>query len=862
MSENYPFTSIESRWQESWEKEGLFRFEGSDPRTKFFNLMMFPYPSGHLHVGHGRNYIIGDVLTRFKIMEGYKVLSPMGWDAFGLPAENAAIKSGIHPRKSTLENITYLKQQLQQWGCGYDWNREIASCHPGYYRWTQWLFLKFFEWGLAYRKKAPVNWCPSCATVLANEQVNEGKCERCDSTVEPRDLAQWFFKITDYAQRLLDDLKYLDKWPELVRVKQENWIGRSEGVEIEFKLEKTGERLPCFTTRVDTLYGVTFMAIAPEHPMVEKLSQDNPREKEIREFVARARKQSAIERASADNAKEGIDTGHRVINPINGEAVPLFVTNYVLMEYGTGAVMAVPAHDERDFAFAKKYKLPIRVVIESVGAAHAPPLQQSEEAYVGDGIQTNSGTFNGLSNREAWTKIAEHLESKKLGKRTISFRIRDWLISRQRYWGAPIPIVYCEKCGTVPVPEKDLPVLLPEHADFRPTGESPLARNAEFVNTKCPKCSGPGKRETDTMDTFVDSAWYFLRFISPREEKQAFDAAEVKRWMPVDQYIGGAEHATKHLIYARFVYKVLNEQMNLGFAGAQTEPFASLFTQGLICKNSYRCPRHGYLRESELKDGKCAQCGEQPKIQLEKMSKSHYNTVDPQPLMEKYGVDTQRLYTLFIGPPDKDAVWEDRAVIGQFRFLNRIWDLVNAHVDSVRFYREQKQAPEGAIPQLRRKTHTTVGTMTVALREKFNFNKSIAELFEWLTEMEEAAKQSSDPAMRYALGEAIEKFVLVSSPLVPHLCEELWQKQLAQQNSIFRQKWPSFDPALAAADQIEVVFQVNGKLRGKITVPAGAQREELEKLALADANVQSHIGAKTIAKLIVVPGKLVNVVVK
>ena len=859
MSDPYPFSTIEPRWQEAWEREGLFRFESGDPRPKFYNLMMFPYPSGHLHVGHGRNYIIGDVVTRFLIMRGHRVLSPMGWDAFGLPAENAAIKTGVHPRKNTLENIGYLKRQLVEWGCGYDWRREIASCHPGYYRWTQWLFLKFLEWGLAYRKKAPVNWCPSCATVLANEQVNEGRCERCDTPVEPRDLEQWFFKITDYADRLLDDLKHLERWPETVKVKQENWIGRSRGVEIFFRLE-SGEPLPCFTTRVDTVFGVTFMAVAPEHPIVETLCKGNPKEKAIREFVARARKQSAIERASAEGAKEGIDTGRRVVNPANGEEVPLFVTNYVLMEYGTGAVMGVPASDERDFAFAKKYKLPIRVVVQPKGKKLDGATM--EAAYVEDGVMDNSGPFNGLPNREAWEKITDSLERETKGRRAVSYRLRDWLISRQRYWGAPIPVVYCAKDGVLPVPEKDLPVLLPETAEFRPKGESPLARSAEFVNAKCPRCSGLAKRETDTMDTFVDSAWYFLRFLSPRDERQAFDPAEVKGWLPIDQYIGGAEHATKHLIYARFFYKVLNDRLKLGLRGADTEPFRALFTQGLICKDSYRCPRHGYVTEGELKEGKCPQCGSEPKIQLEKMSKSHMNTVDPRPLIERYGVDTQRLYTLFIGPPERDAVWEDRAVVGQFRFLNRLWDLVCEQGGSVEFHRTAKVHDPGFVPPLRRKTHLTVKRMTEALSERFNFNKVIAELFEWLAEIEEAAKQPSTPALRASIGEAVEKLVLVAAPLVPHICEELWRNRLGGKGSVFRERWPAYDAELAAAEEVEVPVQVNGKVRSRLAVSASIGEKELEGLAFADPKVKTYLEGKKVIKVIVVPGKLVSLVVR
>ncbi|MBM4085904.1 MAG: leucine--tRNA ligase, partial [Planctomycetes bacterium] len=672
---DYNFKDIEPKWQRYWEEAGSFRASDESLKPKFYCLVMFPYPSGTLHVGHGRNYIIGDVVARYKMMKGFNVLTPMGWDAFGLPAENAAIKNNAHPALWTRQNIAAMKAQIRTWGVGYDWEREVASCDPEYYKWTQWVFLKLYERGLAYKRLAPVNWCPSCNTALANEEVVDTGCERCGTVVDKRDLEQWFFKITDYAQPLLDDLSLLGEWPERVRVMQANWIGRSEGARIDFKLAHTGEPLPCFTTRPDTLWGVTFMSLAPEHPIVPALVKGTEHEQKVLDFVAKCRKQKAIDRAAEGAEKEGVFTGRHVINPVNGDKAPLWVANYALMEYGTGAVMAVPAHDQRDFEFAKKYGLAIKVVIQPPGQTLDPAMMP--QAYVEDGVQVNSGPFDGQPNREALPRIIRYLEEKKMGAGTVSYRIRDWLISRQRYWGAPIPIVYCGKCGMVPVPVSDLPVRLPDQVEFKPTGKSPLAGVPEFVNTKCPKCAGPAQRETDTIAQWLCSCWYFLRYICPKDDQRPFDRDLVDSWLPVDQYIGGIEHAVLHLLYSRFIVKVLHDAGEVGFK----EPFKALFTQGMICKKSYWCPKcREHVHPCEDAETKCPKCATDPvRISLEKMSKSKGNVVSPEPLIDKYGADTLRLYTLFIGPPQKDAEWNDRAVVGAFRFLCRLWNTLVAH---------------------------------------------------------------------------------------------------------------------------------------------------------------------------------------
>lgn len=822
----YPFDSIEEKWQKFWREKKLFSVDTDRYKDKYYCLMMFPYPSAALHVGHGRNYIIGDAVARYKMMSGFNVLTPMGFDAFGLPAENAAIKGGLHPKTSTLNNIDTMKKQFNRWGVGYDWDREVISCMPEYYKWTQWIFIKLYEKGLAYKKKAFVNWCPSCKTVLANEQVVEGKCERCSSEVFQKDLEQWFFKITHYADRLLKDLSKLTEWPERVKVMQSNWIGRSQGVEINFKIEGMEEALKCFTTRVDTIYGATFIALAPEHPLVDKLIKDskNNAAPDIARDVAKMRNESKIDRSQAEVEKEGVFTGKFVINPVNSKKVPIWVANYILMEYGTGAIMAVPAHDQRDFEFAKKYKLPIEVVIDDP-SSHLDAASM-KEAYIGEGMMINSGQFDGMKSTDAINKIADYFEDKKFGSKSIQYKLRDWLISRQRYWGAPIPIIYCEKCGTLPVPEKDLPVLLPDSVEFRPTGESPLKFSKDFVNTKCPKCAGMAVRETDTMDTFVDSSWYYLRYITPRLADKPFDTNLVNKWLPVDQYIGGIEHAILHLLYSRFITKFLNDIGSMGF----DEPFRNLFTQGMITK-----------------DGA-------------KMSKSKGNVVSPDVLIGDYGADTVRLYTLFIGPPEKDAEWSDRGVDGAYRFLGRVWRLVNK-VQGTKFI-PQNSAPAPKEEALRRKIHQTIKKVTDDLDGGFHFNTAISSIMELVNETYDyIGKTGDDKANGDILKESVENIVILLSPFVPHIAEEMWGL-MGRSNSIFKCRWPSYDKSVILEKVVSVVVQVNGKLRSRVEVQIGVSGDELKKIVMADTKIKTWVEGKAVKDFIIVPNKLVNIVIK
>jgi leucyl-tRNA synthetase len=821
VSSDYDFKSIEPKWQKYWREKKLFKMDPDSPKPPFYCLMMFPYPSAALHVGHGRNYIIGDVLARYKMMKGFNVLAPMGWDAFGLPAENAAIKLNIHPKVSTWNNIRYMKTQLTQWGCEYDWDREFASCEPLYCKWTQWLFLQFYKNGLAYKRKAAVNWCPSCATVLANEQVINGQCERCSTEVTTRDLEQWFFKITQYAEELLD-MSHLGEWPERVKIMQQNWIGKSYGVTIEFRLAETGEPVPCYTTRPDTVFGVTYLVLAPEHPLVERLTQGTAIEGEVKAFVERCRRIDRIKRTSAELEKEGMFIGKYITNPVNNERVPLWIANYALMEYGTGAVMAVPAHDQRDFEFAKRYGLPIRIVVQKPD--RSLDVDTMTAAYEDEGFLVNSGQFNDTPSKEAIEKIGIWMEEKRIGTRTVNYRLRDWLISRQRYWGAPIPIIYCDKCGTLPVPDKDLPVYLPENVEFKPTGESPLARCPEFVNTTCPNCGGKARRETDTMDTFVDSSWYYMRYLSPHDEGRVFDSGLVNKWLPVDQYIGGIEHAILHLLYSRFFTKVLRD---LGLVNFH-EPFNNLFTQGMI-----------------IKDGA-------------KMSKSKGNVVSPDELIAKYGADTVRIYTLFIGPPDKDAEWNDRAVEGAYRFLGRVWRLVHQHLDRARADTAEIPADLSDIErELRRVAHATTRKVTEDIEERFHFNTAISALMEMVNAMYSLDLESVRPAV---LKEAFEKLLALLYPMAPHISEELWSR-LGHTNSLLKERWPIYDKSVIKAEEMVVVVQVNGKVRGRVTVPADTGEEELKKAALGDPKVQTHINTKSVKKIVVVPKKLVNIVV-
>jgi leucyl-tRNA synthetase len=794
---------------------------------------MFPYPSGTMHVGHGRNYIIGDALTRYKLMRGFRVLPPMGWDAFGLPAENAAKTRGIHPKDWTRQNIAHMKKQLSSWGVGYDWNRELATCHRDYYRWTQWVFLKLHERGLAYQKKAPVNWCELCTTLANEEVLADGTCERCGRPVTKRDLTQWFFKITDYAQRLLDDIAMLDKWPERVRHMQANWIGRSEGARVEFTIAETGDPCPVFTTRPDTIYGVTFMAIAPEHPLVQKLAARSANRQAIEAFVGRQKMVSAAVRADAATAKEGVFTGFHVRNPYNGQTAPLWVTNYVLMEYGTGAVMAVPAHDQRDFEFAKTYNLPIRIVIQD--GNRSLRAEALKAAYVDDGVLVNSGPFDGRPNREAIPDMISHAAKSGFGSVTVTYKIRDWLISRQRYWGAPIPIVHCQSCGAVPVPESELPVLLPDDVDFKSDRGNPLERHEGFVRAICPRCGTAARRETDTLAQWLCSCWYFLRYVNPRDNSRAFVREDVDHWLPVDQYIGGIEHAVLHLLYSRFIVKVLYDAGCCGFP----EPFGALFTQGMICKRSE-------------KDG-----------QLYKMSKSKGNVVSPDELVEQYGADTLRLYTLFIGPPEKDAEWNDRGIEGASRFLRRLWTRVyegRAVLESAKGLAPDigKMAP--AEREIYRRLHVTIDGITRSIETDFHFNTAIAQIMELMNSLDSfAVTPDSTPSERAVFRAAIEGIVLLLSPLAPHVAEELWQ-ELGHGGSILKAAWPEADPAAMQADMVEIVVQVNGRVRDRLNVPAKASQADIEALARASEGVKRHLEGKPIRKVVVVPGKLVNIV--
>ncbi len=845
MNQNYDFKSIETKWQEEWFRSKLFEANEEQTKPKFYCLEMFPYPSGKIHMGHVRNYAIGDVIARYKKMNGFQVLHPMGWDAFGLPAENAAIKHGVHPAKWTYENIDYMKKQLIKLGLSYDWRREVTTCLPEYYRWNQWIFLKLYEKGLAYRKSSFVNWCPSCMTVLANEQVIDGACWRCDSQVEQKELEQWFLKITAYAEELLSDCDKLSGWPEKVLTMQRNWIGKSEGVEVDFPIEGTSEKLRIFTTRPDTIFGVTFMCISPEHPLAERLCEDKEALKKIRHLQRQP------------DVKEGIFTGKYAINPLNGERIPVWIANFVLMEYGTGAIMSVPAHDQRDFEFAKRYNIPIKIVIKPVDKELSEPFNG---AYEEEGVMVNSGEFSGLPSSKGKKAVAEYIEKKGLGERTVNYRLRDWGISRQRYWGTPIPIIYCDKCGIVPVPEKDLPVLLPENVTLTGKGESPLKYVEDFYKTKCHQCGAEARRETDTMDTFVDSSWYFVRYCSLREE-DAFNKEKIKYWMPVDQYIGGIEHAVLHLLYARFFTKVLRDLGILPF----DEPFERLLTQGMVCMESYRCPQHDWLFPKEVKDGKCIHCGSPVQTgRVEKMSKSKKNIVDPDEMIEKYGTDTVRVFTLFAAPPEKDLEWSTQGVEGAHRFLKRVYSLVYKHhkwlkdtkadLESVEFNKISSEAI-----QILSLIHRTIKRVTLDIEREYQFNTAIARLMEFINEVYSFEPKTEEEKIIFKF--AIRNFLILLSPFAPHIAEELW-REIGQSGFILNEKWPSHDEDLAKEQMIELVVQVNGKVRSKIMIQQGMTDEDIVKIALDDEKVKQWLDGKEIIKVIPVKGKLVNIVVR
>lgn len=792
----YDFKIIEKKWQETWSRSDAYRAEYLPGRKKYYLLEMFPYPSGKIHMGHVRNYTIGDVASRFKMIQGYNVLHPMGFDAFGQPAENAAIKNKTKPDTWTHKCIEWMEVELKKMGFSYDWKREVSTCDAAYYKWNQWIFLKMLERGLAYRKESNVNWCPACETTLANEEVIDGGCWRCHTKVEQKDLMQWFLKITDYKERLLEDLKQLNFWPERVLAMQSNWIGKSQGVEIFFRLEDSDKIIPVFTTRVDTIFGCTYIVLAPEHPLVKELIKGKANEKEALSFIDKVAKESKVVRSSGDVKKEGIFSGAFAINPVNNEQVPIWIADYVLMEYGTGAIMAVPTHDQRDFLFAKEHKLPMRLVIKG-----ADTENELTQAYEGDGVQVNSAQFDGLSNQEAKIKIAEWMEEKGIGKIQTHWRLRDWLISRQRYWGTPIPVIYCKKCGVVPVPYENLPVELPKDAPFTGEGGSPLGKVKDFVETQCPKCKAPSRRETDTMATFFDSSWYFLRFCSPDFEDAPFDEKEAGYWMTVDQYIGGIEHAILHLLYSRFFTKFFKDIGMVSF----NEPFCRLLTQGMV------------LKEGEV------------------MSKSRGNIVDPDSIISQYGADTLRLFILFAAPPETELEWDDRGIDGAFRFLNRVW-------------RIQENLVEKSEDGLYRIMHKTIKKVSEDI-ESFKFNTAIASLMEFVN----AIYQSS------ADKEIFSNLLIMLAPIAPHFCEELWQV-LGNKESIFKADWPKHDERMLVEDSLTIIIQVNGKLRSKVDVPAEISQDELKTLVLADEKVKSWIQDKPIRNFIIVPKKLVNIV--
>jgi leucyl-tRNA synthetase len=857
MTDPYDFKTIENKWRDFWREKKFLEPDLNDTNNKFYYLNMFPYPSGEMHVGHGRNWLIGDAYCRYLIMNGYKVLNPMGYDAFGLPAENAAIDRGIHPKTWTYNNIETFRQQFRQWGVVFDWRRELATCDPSYYKWNQWLFIQFYKRGLAYRKASLVNWCPGCETVLANEQVVDSACERCHSEVTKKNLTQWFFKITHYAEELLNDLDKLERWPERVKIMQRNWIGRSEGALLRFKIDGHPDEIEVFTTRPDTLYGATFLVLAPEHPLVEKLNTD-PYRKKVKAYVEMAIAESEIKRQTLEREKTGEFVGAYAINPANGERIPIWIADYVLLGYGTGAIMGVPGHDQRDFDFARKFKLPIIPVITKDGKPFDGA--KMKEAFLHEGFMVNSGQFNGLpADAKTFKKMVQYFEKQGYGKAEVSYRLRDWLISRQRYWGTPIPMIHCETCGIVPVPEKELPVLLPE-VEF--LGKKGLAEIPSFYQTTCPQCNGSARRDTDTMDTFVDSAWYFMRYLSAHDDQKIFDSKLVNAWLPVDQYVGGIEHAILHLLYSRFVTKALRDMGLINFG----EPFKRLFTQGMITHLAYRCKNHGWIPAREVgEDQRCPHDSQPLQTELAKMSKSKKNTIAPTEIIEEFGTDTERLYTLFMGPPEREIEWTAEGVRGGYRFLNRLWNLVQNYREVIR----SAPAVEIKIGNLNKRDKQLWHVVNEKIRaitddfQNFHFNTTVAavmevnnELYDYSADCEQKTNQINAALFK----QAIENLILLISPITPFIAEELW-RVIGHQQPILEQRWPQSDPAALERDEKTIVIQVNGKLRDQMQVPAALadNRAELEKRALAQ--VQARLEGKAVRKVVVVPGKLVNVVV-
>jgi leucyl-tRNA synthetase len=859
MDRQYNPQAIEEKWQSFWDAHQSFHVTADDDgRKKYYVLEMFPYPSGRIHMGHVRNYTIGDVIARYKAMQGFKVLHPMGWDSFGMPAENAAIQNKTHPATWTYANIDIMRKQLKRIGFSYDWQRELATSDVSYYGLEQRIFLKMLDRGLVYRKQAFVNWCETCQTVLANEQVDAGMCWRCGNEVVQKELPQWCFKTTHYAEELLEGLNSLTGWPEQVITMQRNWIGRSYGSEISFQIENSDESITVFTTRPDTLYGATFMSIAPENPLAVQLSEGSDQAAPVRDFLARVLKQEKSIRSSDELVKEGVFTGSYCINPVTGRRMPVYVANFVLMEYGTGAVMAVPAHDQRDFDFARMYDLDIQVVIQPEGESLDPAAMTS--AYVDDGVLVNSDRFSGMNNREAMQQITEYLASEGQGRRTVNYRLKDWGISRQRYWGAPIPVVHCARCGIVPVPEHALPVVLPEDISLEVLGRSPLADCADFVNTVCPQCGSAAQRETDTMDTFVQSSWYFARYACSDYNDAPLDADQVNSWLPVDQYIGGIEHAVMHLLYARFFTKVLRDLGMLNF----DEPFANLLTQGMVCMETYSCTACGWLFPEEVNAGVCTRCGgEARQGRTEKMSKSKKNVVDPEKLIKRFGCDTARLFCLFAAPPEKDLEWNEKGVEGSYRFILRLWRLAADHADVLAHAGACPDAAtqDDAVKAMRRKTHQTISKVTSDIETRFHFNTAISAIMELLNHLYQFAPcAGSDSVHAAAFREAFDAAVLLLTPMAPHVSEEIWQT-LGRQGLAGQQPWPVADPLIAAADEVQIVVQVNGKVRGKLSVDAQASEEQVRELALACEQVQPWIADREIRKVIVVPKKLVSIVV-
>lgn len=825
MKEKYNFTEIEKKWQDVWEKEDAFKTVEDYDKEKYYVLEMFPYPSGKLHMGHVRNYSIGDVIARFKRLKGYNVLHPMGWDSFGLPAENAAIKNDIHPAIWTDSNIAEMHRQLQGLGFSYDWDREVATCKEEYYKWMQWIFIQFYNKGLAYKKDNPVNWCPSCQTVLANEQVVDGCCERCHTPVTKKRLSQWYLKITDYADRLLKDLDKMPGWPEKVKLMQKNWIGRSTGAEVTFEIENFSKKLQIYTTRPDTLFGVTYMVLAPEHPFVPELTNGTEYEAAVKAYQEECQHKSEIERTSLTKEKTGVFTGCYGINPVNGKKVPIFISDYVMMDYGTGAIMAVPAHDQRDFEFAKKFDLDIVPVVDSQNPEI--DINNLTEAFVAEGTMINSGKYTGMNNKEAIEEITKDLEADGLGKAQVNYKLRDWLISRQRYWGCPIPMVYCEECGWVPEKEENLPVKLPTDVEFTGKGDSPLKTSMTFGETTCPCCGKKAVREFDTMDTFVDSSWYFLRYCDAHNFEKPFDKKKADYWMNVDQYIGGVEHAILHLLYARFFQMVMHD---LGLVDAE-EPFDNLLTQGMV-----------------IKDGA-------------KMSKSLGNIVSPEEIQAKYGADTARLFILFAAPPEKELDWSDAGVEGSYRFLNRVYRLVQEYVNEIRgdFRGSETITIQSAEDKaLNFQLNATVKKVTEDAGGRFSFNTAISSIMELVNALYKYKQGEVNVPL---MNDAIEKLILILNPFVPHITEELWN-DLGHEDRVYQQNWPEFDPAALELENVEIIVQVNGKLKDKMAFEKNAEKSAIEEAALASERVQDAIAGKSVVKTIVVPNKLINFVVK